>query len=103
MGGSVHPCCTFLEQGDTTCSPCDPASGKAYSNYGKLNYFHKVCRPAPARASQSPTVIIHRVSSSAIYNIVYSVVCRSDQVFHRKDLVDPLWRDEYSSPPSSPQ
>ncbi|KAK0152341.1 hypothetical protein N1851_006252 [Merluccius polli] len=40
-----------------------PARGKTCSNCGKLNHFHKVCRSAPARASQPPTTIIHNVSS----------------------------------------
>ena len=40
-----------------------PARGKSCSNCGKLNHFHKVCRSAPARASQPLTTIIHNVSS----------------------------------------
>jgi len=38
------------------------ARGKTCSNCGKANHFHKLCRSAPARASQQPTTFIHNVS-----------------------------------------
>lgn len=43
-----------------------PARGKACSNCGKLNHFHKVCRSAPTRAPQPPTTIIHNVSAERV-------------------------------------